>query len=192
MEDRALSASDISLVDAWCSDAARDFFLRTWPMYLHDLSAFDSDFYRLDASGRWLPDIAGDWVSSTTPAQNLRVPRAPADAEQPFQRAHVIVDGERPVGFVCVGLKPFRYMAEEADVILAEFFLVHRSRGIGIAPLVVERLIARYRGRWCLRAIHDNARAIRFWRKTLPARGVVELRERTFEREVVWDFVTSG
>jgi predicted acetyltransferase len=184
------SPSDVSLVDAWCEDSARDFFLRAWPMYVHDLSAFDSDFYQLDASGRWLPDIAGDWVARTTRPEHLRVPRASSDPAQPFQRGHVINHRGQPVGFACVGLNPFRYMPEEADVILAEFFLVHRSRGIGVAQHAIQTLIARYPGHWALRAIHDNARAIRFWRKTLPALGLLELNERTVERDVVWDFVT--
>lgn len=180
---------EVSLADGWSNAGARDFFLNAWPMYVHDISAFDSDFYRLDANGRWLPDIAGDWVASVTPAENLDANRPPSGEKQPYQRAHVILDGGRAVGFACIGLSPFRYMPTEADVILAEFFLIHGSRGVGIGQHVARALVGRYPGRWSLCAIHDNTRAIRFWRKTLPLLGVRELRERTIERDVAWDFV---
>lgn len=192
-ERKTISGSPpIALVDAWSDGATREFFLNIWPMYLHEISAFDSDFYRLDASGRWLPDIARDWVARATPAENLREPSAALDAGQPYQRAHVIVSGEWPVGFACVGLRPFRYMPSDADVILAEFFLVHGSRGLGIGEKVVRVLTGRYPGRWSLCAIHDNTRAIRFWRKALPRCGVGELRERSVQRDLVWDFVSPA
>jgi predicted acetyltransferase len=180
---------EVSLADGWSNAGARDFFLNAWPMYVHDISAFDSDFYCLDANGRWLPDIAGDWVASVTRADNLDANHAPSGEKQPYQRAHVILDRGRPVGFACVGLSPFRHMPAEADVILAEFFLIHGSRGVGIGQHVARALVARYPGRWSLSAIHDNTRAIRFWRKTLPLLGVSDLRERTIQREVSWDFV---
>lgn len=181
--------SEVSLVDAWSVGAARDFFSNVWPMYVHDLSAFDSDFYHLDSSGRWQPDIAGDWVAPVTRAENLRSNPSTAESAHPYQRAHVIVSGERPVGFACVGIRPFRYMPPEADVHLAEFFLIHGHRGVGIGQRAVRALLERYRGRWSLVAIHDNFRAIRFWRKTLPLAGVHELRELPLERTVAWDFV---
>jgi predicted acetyltransferase len=159
-------------------------------MYLHDISAFNTDFYHLDPSGRWQPDIAGDWNAPITPVENLREARLPSDEGQPFQRAHVIVAKGQPVGFACVGLRPFRYMPPETDVILAEFFLVHRSRGRGIGPKAFRALTALYAGRWTLSAIHDNARAIRFWRKTLAESGLSRLGERAVEGNVEWDFVS--
>jgi hypothetical protein len=75
----------VALEDVWSNSLAREFFLNVWPMYVHDISAFDSDFYRLDPSGRWLPDIAGDWVAATTSAQNIHEGRARDAGEQPFQ-----------------------------------------------------------------------------------------------------------
>src|SRR5262245_15518629 len=106
------------LLDAWQQPDARAFFVNAWPMYVHELSGFDTDFYELDAAGRWQPDIMGDWVAPVTPEANLRSP-ATAVA-QPYQRAHVIVDSGRPVGFVCVGLQPFKYMPEDVDQCVAE------------------------------------------------------------------------
>jgi predicted acetyltransferase len=160
-------------------------------MYVHEISAFDSDFYRLDRSGRWLPDIVEDWLAPHTPEVNLRpAPREPAS--DPVQRGHVIVVGDVPVGFACVGLKPFRYMPDTADVILAEFFLANPFRGSGLAERALDCLLPRYSGRWYLQAIHDNARAIRFWRKTLPSLPVQDLAEAPDGRDICWSFTTTS
>lgn len=186
-----VTADEIVMVDAWQEPTARAFVHNVWPLYLHDISAFDSDFYKLDAEGRWLPDIVGDWTARVTPADNLRVSRRDVDPGQPFQRTHVIVVSGLPVGFVCLGLQPFKYMPDDADVELAEFFLVHASRGTGTGRIALEMLLRRYPGRWHLRAIHDNARAIGFWRKVLPLVAVSDLEERAVENDITWRF-TAG
>lgn len=181
----------VMIVDAWRVPEASAFFRNMWPMYVHEVSGFDTDFYVLDETGRWLPDIVEDWISSATPPQNLRSARAEQDPAQPFQRAHVITSDGRPVGFVCVGMRPFKYMPAEADLSIAEFFLIHASRGTGTAARALDLLLQRYPGRWHLRAIHDNARAIRFWRRVLPAIGVRDLEEGREDSDVVFRFVAS-
>lgn len=55
----------VSLVDAWRIPEAGEFFRNVWPMYVHELSEFDPTFYVLDETGRWLPHLADDWVSSS-------------------------------------------------------------------------------------------------------------------------------
>jgi predicted acetyltransferase len=185
-----LNADDVGLLDAWRVDEARTFFRNVWPMYVHEISAFDSDFYRLDRSGKWLPDIVEDWLAPQTPEANLR--HAPREAtSEPVQRTHVIVAGDVPVGFACVGLRPFRYMPETADVILAELFLANPFRGSGIAQRALLSLLPRYRGQWHLNAIHDNARAISFWRKTLPSLPIQDLAESPDGRDLCWSFVVT-
>ena len=95
-------------------------FLRNvWPMYVHELSGFGSDFYHLDAVGRWQPDIVEQWIARITPADNLRDVRSKDHAEQPFQRGHVIRVAAERVGFVCVGVRPFRYMPDSLDYTIA-------------------------------------------------------------------------
>jgi predicted acetyltransferase len=179
---------DVAIVDAWGEPEARRFFENVWPMYVHELSGFGSVFYHLDSSGRWLPDIAGDWVSSVTPADNLDPAVEHGDLRQPFQRAHVIARAGFHVGFACIGLRPFKYMPEDADVTLAEFFLTRAVRGTGTGRRALELLLARYPGRWYLRALEHNARAIRFWRKTLPAVGTLALEEGLESGDVTWRF----
>ncbi|MGK3990195.1 GNAT family N-acetyltransferase [Sorangium sp. So ce136] len=183
---------NISIIDAWRTREARAFFRNVWPMYVHELSGFDTSFYALDAAGRWQPDLVDDWVSSVTPPGNLRNPQSEQDPMQPFQRAHVITSDTRPVGFVCVGLRPFRYMPDDVDLSIAEFFLIHGSRGTGAGRHALQSLLRRYPGRWHLRALHDNARAIRFWTKTLPLLGVRDLETRHEGGDVTWRFVAES
>jgi predicted acetyltransferase len=157
-------------------------------MYVHEISAYGTDFYRLDATGRWLPDIAEHWISNVTPPANLRGSRKDSDPMQPFQRAHVIAVKGVPAGFACVALQPFEYMPEDVDLIVSEFFLVHGHRGTGTARRALELMIERYPGRWYLGAIHDNLKAIHFWRKTLPSVGARDIRERPIDGDIVWEF----
>jgi predicted acetyltransferase len=83
-------------------------------------------------------------------------------------------------------------MPADADLNIAEFFLIHASRGTGTSARALELLLRRYRGRWHLRAVHDNAQAIRFWRKALPSLGVEGLEERREDGDVVFRFVAGG
>lgn len=161
-------------------------------MYVHELSGFDSDFYVLDGSGVWQPDLVEDWVAGVTPAKNLRRERSADDPGQPFQRAHVIARDGRQVGFACVGLQPFCFVPRGADYIVAEFFLIHAARGDGTGQRALELLFERYPGRFSLHAIHDNERAIRFWRKTLPRLGVRDLEEEDEDGDLSWRFATAG
>lgn len=177
----------ITIIDGWRAPQARDFFRNAWPMYVHEITGYSTDFYRLDATGRWLPDIVEHWISDVTPPANLRVPRKDSDSIQPFQRAHVIAVDGVPVGFACVALQPFKYMPEDVDLIVSEFFLVRGRRGTGVARRALELLMERYPGRWYLRAIHDNLRAIQFWRKTLPSVGARHIRERPIDGDIVWE-----
>jgi len=181
--------TQIAIVDAWRIAEARTFFRNVWPMYVHELSSFDTQFYVLDEKGRWLPDIVEDWISDITPVQNMR---GEQDAEQPFQRAHIITCDDRPIGFVCIGIPPFKYMPADADVHIAEFFLIHTSRGTGAATRAVALLLQRYPGRWHLRAIYDNTRAIRFWRKALLSLGVHGLEEHHDGSDVVFRCVAGS
>lgn len=179
----------ITLVDAWRDAAARDFFRNVWPMYVHEISGFDTDFYALDDHGRWQPDIVEDWIAGATPPQNLREARAAQDPAQPFQRTFVIQSERRPVGFVAIGLPPFKYMRDDVDVSLAELFVIHAARGGGAAAAAIELLLPRHPGRWHLRVIHDNARAIGFWRNTLPKAGARSIEERNEEGDLTFSFL---
>lgn len=184
-----MDATEVTLLDAWRVPAARIFFENVWPLYVHELAGFDTDFYHLGPDGKWLPDLVGDWTAAITPSANLR--HSPVDlAAGPFQRAHVIVANAHPVGFVCVTLPPFKYMPLEADVQVAELFIANPFRARGVATQAVRHLLRRYSGRWHLSAIHGNHRALCFWRTILPTLPIANLREFTENREVTFSFFT--
>lgn len=187
-----MTTATISLIEAWREPSAKLFFRNVWPLYVHELSGFDTDFYSLDESGRWLPDLVEDWLSSVTPPENLRAPRRADDAEQPLQRSYVIASDGRPVGFVCAGAQPFAYMPADVDFSVSEFFLIHGARGRDVAARALELLLLQHPGRWQLSVIHDNARALRFWRKALPALAVRDLEERPGGGDIEFRFVVGA
>jgi predicted acetyltransferase len=181
----------VQLIAASSTREAKEFFLNTWPMYVHELRGFGATFYTLDAVGRWQPHISPHWVAAVTPNVNLRTPVAANDPRQPFQRCHVIVCAGKPVGFACVGLAPFKYMPEDADHHLSEFFVTHAQRGQGVSARALELLLASYPpGRWCLRVLPGNARAQRFWANVLPALGAREIAQTVEPDDVTWRFVS--
>jgi len=182
----------VRLTAAWQNAPAARCFANLWPMYVHELTAFATDFYTLDDDGVWQPDLIGDWTAPVTPSANMRAAVAETDPRQPLQRAYVIARDGQVAGFACVGLAPFRFMPDDADVILCELFLVRRARGGGVGEAALTELLARHPGRWVLRAIHDNARAIRFWRRVLPRAPVRALDERREAGDIVWRFVAGG
>jgi predicted acetyltransferase len=187
-----ISIQNVKLIDPASSPDSKQFFLNTWPMYVHELAGLGSRFYSLDARGCWQPHISPDWVATVTADVNLRWPVAADDPRQPLQRTHVIARGHTAMGFVCVGLAPFKYMPDDVDYELSELFLTHGHRGHGVSRRALELLLASYPpGRWSLRVLPGNARALRFWSKVLPALGVREL-ERGLDRDdVTWRFVTT-
>lgn len=186
---------NVHLIESWQStpeaEAARAFFRNVWPMYVHEITGFDTDFYELDAFGRWQPDIVEHWAGAVTVPANLREPRSSEDGGQPFQRTYVIARDGQSVGFVCVGLRPFAYMPEDVDACLFELFLNRAQRGHGVAERALEQVLARHAGRWFLRIIHDNARALAFWSKALPRAGVSQLERCDEPGDVCWRFSVS-
>jgi predicted acetyltransferase len=181
----------VSLIAAWQSAPAARVFANLWPMYVHEITAFATDFYALDESGVWQPDLICDWTAPVTPPANLRETVSATDARQPLQRTYVIAADDRAVGFACLGLAPFRYMPTDADVIVCELFVVRRVRGGGVAAAALTELLALHPGRWMLRAIHDNARAIAFWRRALASAPIEALSSRREGGDVVWRFVVG-
>ena len=181
----------VELADVWTTPAAEEFFRNVWPMYVHELSGFGADFYTLDARGRWQPEIVDDWAAPVTLDELLRETRSESDPRQPFQRAHVVLGDGVPVGFVCVSVSPFRFMAPDVDFELGEMFLVHTHRGAGVAERALGEVLSRYPGRWCLRVLPGNARAIRFWQRALPLTGARDLRHAEGDADVVWRFVVG-
>lgn len=179
----------LALIHASTAQATRDFFFNVWPMYVHELNGLGSACYQLDAAGRWQPNVASQWVASITPNVNLREDRSALDPQQPFQRVHVVLKDDKPIGFVCVGVRPLRYMPEAVDHCIAELFITHAERGQGVSQAAVAAVLAAYPpGRWYLEALQGNPRAQRFWSKVLPAVGATSIERDVGAHTVSWRF----
>lgn len=121
---------------------------RLYPLYLHDLSAF-TDYYRLDAEGRWQPSHIDDWLSrDTSTSIVLRV-------------------GDVAAGFAWVAEQPFPYMDRDRDFRLAEFFVANPFRRGGHGTWFAHDVISRFSGGWHLEVLLENQPALAFWRRVL-------------------------
>ena len=55
----------------------------------------------------------------------------------------------------------------DIDYNIAEFFIVRKFRGKGVARFVAREIFQRFHGNWEVMAIARNATAIAFWKKTI-------------------------
>ncbi len=55
----------------------------------------------------------------------------------------------------------------DIDYNIAEFFIVRKFRGKGVARFAARNIFQRFRGNWEVMAIARNAPAIQFWKKTI-------------------------
>lgn len=130
---------------------------RLYPLYLHDLSEF-TDYYRLDAEGRWQPSHIDDWLSrDTSTSIVLRV-------------------GDVAAGFAWVAEQPFPYMDSDRDYRLAEFFVAKPFRRDGHGTRFAHDVISRFKGAWHLEVLLENEIALAFWRRVLQRYGARETR----------------
>ena len=89
---------------------------------------------------------------------------------------YLIRVGGIPAGFNLISSGPY-VPTPAIDFVVHEFFLMHAWRGTGVAADAVRMGLARHRGTWEVCTWPTAARAIAFWRKTLPTCTEGELRE---------------
>lgn len=126
-------------------DARRSALDRLWltnvyPLYLHDLSAYDDGYFTLDERGVWRPDHLPSWLGH--------------DRDLPLL---LVVDGQR-VGFALVNRAPSALVTPGCDYWMSEFFVHARgARRVRAPPGKVggESQLPR------------SERAIRFWRRVV-------------------------
>ena len=85
---------------------------RLYPLYLHDLSAF-TEYYDLDAEGRWVPDHLATWLGS--------------DRCSPF----LVTTEGRVAGLALVAHAGFPFVPPGPDHTMGEFFVVARHPALG-------------------------------------------------------------
>ena len=121
-----------------------------YPLYLHDLTAF-TDFYDVDAEGRFVPDYITEWLSRRSPAMH------------PF----TFHEGGRPAGFALVAQRPYPFMGQSRDYRMCEFFVLNRARRQGVGRQAALRLFDLFQGVWEVSQLVPNAVATSFWRKVI-------------------------
>lgn len=141
----------MDLVNAQHSVLDRQWLTNVYPLYLHDLSAYDDSYYRLNAEGRWEPDHLPDWLSGTH--------------QMPF----VIHAETGRVGFAFVAKRPFPFVTPPADYRLCELFILRRHRRQGLGRRAASRLFEQHPGLWEVTQLPRNAPAIAFWRQVIGA-----------------------
>ncbi len=93
-----------------------------------------------------------------------------------------------PAGFVLVSREP--WVIEGVQNELREFFVLQAYRGRGIAQTAALEAFKLFSGRWGLRILNRNARAIRFWKKTIKIIAN-DVTESTLEGQVALYFETK-
>jgi len=164
----------LELRDARRSADDRAWLASVYPMYLHDLSAFDDGYYQLDERGVWHPDYLPSWL-----------------AEGPDLPFVVVAEGRR-VGFALVNSAPSRHVARGRDHRVSEFFVLARERRTGIGTRAAHALFALLPGAWEVSQLPRNERAIRFWRRVAAEVSDGDYRETAAADEIRQTFRTRA
>ena len=159
----------LELIDA----ATAQIFKNLYPLYLHDLSAYQDDA-RPNQHG-----ILESDDSATLEQQMLGYDYWLSD---PLLHSFLIRVAGRPAGFALVTTPA--YAPNQAYSELHEFFLLHAFRARGLGGQAAQLAFATAPGVWILRVLPRNEPALRFWRKTLLALSS-DLRESFGEDEMV-------
>jgi predicted acetyltransferase len=156
----------IELRDARSSDVDRAWLGNVYPLYLHDLSAYDDSYYELDERGLWQPDHLPSWLVDD------------------HDLALLIVSGGRRVGFALVNRAPSPHIVDGCDHRMSEFFILRRERGAGIGSDAANAIFDAHPGRWEVSQLLRNERAIRFWRRVIGTRTQGRFDETSSAEEV--------
>lgn len=159
----------LELIDA----STAQIFKNLYPLYLHDLSAYQNDAHSNQHG------ILEDDDSATLEMQMLGHDYWLSDA---LLNSFLIRVAGRPAGFALVTTPA--YAPNQAYSELHEFFLMHPFRARGLAGVAAQLAFATAPGAWMLRVLPRNEPALRFWRKTLPMLSS-NLREIIGEDEMV-------
>jgi predicted acetyltransferase len=166
--------NSIRLADARHVTELREWLRDTYPLYLCDLSEFDTVTYRLNPEGRWEPDHLPYWL------------------EHPFCLPFVALADEVPVGFAFVGRRPFPFMSPLCEFRLCEFFVLRRYRRAGMGRSIALAVLSRMPGAWELVVLPRNTSAATFWRAVVPLVAAAGFTETCDEAGVRFAFSTRA
>jgi len=130
-----------------------------WPLYQHDLSAFDGAVPNRHG-------IFSDDDKVTTLAEHV-------DSLDPWWRDQVslfpyliVVDGS-PAGFNLIAARSRLPVGIRADFVVHEFFVLHAYRGGSAAERAAIEGFNRHRGEWEVVTYPTHLRALAFWRRVV-------------------------
>jgi predicted acetyltransferase len=85
-----------------------------------------------------------------------------------WRHPHLVHVDEKLAGFALVQ-KRSRITGDENTWDMAEFFVMRKYQRRGVGTAVATRLFDSFRGRWEVRELAANQRAIAFWRRAIAA-----------------------
>jgi predicted acetyltransferase len=154
----------VVLRDVRHSVRARDWFSRAQALWLAEIGASDED----------LAAAASRSIASLSE----------------FDREVFSIErNDEPVGFAVLKRQAAR---DSTTNLLLEFYITPDSRTLGVGAAAARLLFDRFSGRWEIRSLSSDVRAIGFWRRVTSryAHGAVE--ERRERGEVVQRFLSKG
>ncbi len=167
-------AVDIALVNVREQTAYREWLTSVYSFYLHDLSQFAPEKYRLSARGHWEPDHLPYWLA------------------QAFCHPLVLLESQVPVGFAFVGQAPFPFMSDGVQFHLSEFFVLRSHRRSGVGRSAAHAALAAFPGSFELAVLQRNLPALAFWRSVLPRVATGPVREDASPGGVLFTFNTAA
>jgi len=134
-----------------------------WPLYQHDVSAFDQAMARPNRHGLFGVDDAITTLAEL--GENMGAWWREPGALFPYL---IRVDG-KPAGFNLIAARSRLPNGPDADFVVHEFFVLHAYRGTGVAEQAARLGFERHRGSWEIVTYPGHARAIAFWTRVVRA-----------------------
>ena len=137
------------------------------------------------AQALWLSEIGASAEDVAAAAS-----RSVASLSEFDREVFSIERNDEPVGFAVLKRQASR--DSTTSILLLEFYITPDSRALGVGAAVARLLFDRFSGRWEIRSLSSDVRAIAFWRRVTSryAQGAVE--ERRERGEVVQRFLSKG
>lgn len=158
----------VSIRDAQRSGQDRRWIQTRYPEYLEDLSRLSLNtgmFPVADEFGEPHAELMARWFAD--------------DSSHPL----MILQDDKPAGFALVS-RPPRNQRAQIDFRMAEFFIAHQSRRLGVGRDAARLIFNRFAGTWEIVEFLYNRPAVAFWRAILTEYTGGQYRETTTHGEV--------
>lgn len=163
----------VSIRDALNSPRDRQWIQVQYPEYLEDLSQMSMNTGVFPATGEVQTELMARWFAD--------------DSSYPL----IILKNEQPAGFALVS-RPPRNRRDEVDFRMAEFFVAHKSRRLGVGRDAAQLIFNRFAGSWEITEFLHNKPAVSFWRAILTEYTGGKYKERVAHEEVHQRFTSSN